>query len=236
MRHVSAVGLLLVAALSALAAPPEVPRELKCEPGQLLRIPVKGAGEIGYQPTFEDSEAFFDELLPTPGARRFVFQSLKPGTYHVTFWTLTEKGGTTCKIVVGGKPDDKKDEDKKDDEVVPPPKPAATFRAFVVYAAGVKPTAAQVGVIDGVALERALNEACAGDAARFAWRKIDRHASPATLPDGLREAWTAAQKSIAEKMSTPPMLVFQVNDRITIEPLPATGAEAAAMVAKYRGK
>ncbi len=93
--------LLLVASAATLgAAPPDVPKELKVDAGQLVRIVAKG-DKIGTARNFPDDAAFFDELAPQMGVRRYVFQATKPGTYVIAFWTTGEDYGTTCTITVG---------------------------------------------------------------------------------------------------------------------------------------
>jgi len=102
--------LFILACAHAWAAPPEVPAELSARPGQLIRVVAKGESEIGTLRNFKDDDAFFDELAPKPGQRRFVFQSDKPGVYVVGFWTKGEVEGVSCTITVG-------------DPTAPPPKP-----------------------------------------------------------------------------------------------------------------
>lgn len=113
IRYVSILAVCLaVASQTATAAPPEVPKTIQAAPSQLIRIPVKSATEIGYCATFSDEEAFFDELAPQPGVRRFIFQAAKPGRYSVAFWTKGETTGTHTTIIVGGPappPDDNVD-------------------------------------------------------------------------------------------------------------------------------
>lgn len=98
---------LFLTPVTAFSAPPEVPKEVSAKAGQLVRIAAKGAGEIGTLKNFSDEKAFFDELLPRPGERRFVFQSQDEGVYVVGFFTVGEKEGVACTITVGkGKPTD----------------------------------------------------------------------------------------------------------------------------------
>ena len=93
------------ATCTASAAPPEVPKEVKARPGQLVRVVAKGDGEIGFTRSFADDDAFFDELAPKPKEKRYVFQSDKPGVYFLAFWTKGETEGSVCIITVGdGKP------------------------------------------------------------------------------------------------------------------------------------
>jgi hypothetical protein len=91
---------LAVLALPVRAAPPDVPATLKTEPGQMVRLVVKGE-KVGTLKNFSDSDAFFDELTPRDGERRFVFQATKPGVYVVGFWTAGESEGVACTITVG---------------------------------------------------------------------------------------------------------------------------------------
>ena len=99
--RLAVVSLLLVVSC-VWAAPPEVPKELKVKPGQLVRIVAKGEGEIGTLRNFPDDVAFFDELAPKKGERRFVFQTQTLGTYVIGFWTKGELEGSSCTITVEG--------------------------------------------------------------------------------------------------------------------------------------
>ncbi len=98
--------------LSIYAGPPEVKPNYDVAVGQNVRINVKSAVEIGYVSSFTDDQAFFEELIPKTGERRFVFQSMKSGYYVIAFWTKGETSGTMTIITVGkptvpdpGKPD-----------------------------------------------------------------------------------------------------------------------------------
>lgn len=119
----------------------------------------------------------------------------------------------------------------------PDTEPVTSFHAFVIYKLGQRLSPTELGIIDGLELETALNAARGPqETANFAWRKISRDSDPSTLPAGLREAWTVAQKSIVDNNSKLPAISFKVNGKTTIEPLPTTVAEAVALVAKYRRK
>jgi hypothetical protein len=112
-----------------------------------------------------------------------------------------------------------------------PPAPVAvsSFRVFLVYEAGATLTAEQYGVLYGVDVEKALVAACNIPNAS-AWRRLDKDANPATLPAGLKEAWTAAKPAI----TAVPCIAYQVNEKVTIEPLPPTSPDTTAQIAKYR--
>ncbi len=112
--------ILLLIATTAYAAPPDVPEKVTARPGQLVRIVAKGDVEIGSLRNFTDDQAFFDELAPRKGERRFVFQCDTPGVYVVGFWTKGETEGVTTTIIVGdGKPNPQPNPDHK-----PQPDPA----------------------------------------------------------------------------------------------------------------
>jgi hypothetical protein len=100
MRRSFAILLFLALPAAALrAAPPEVPKELKAEPGQLVRIVAKG-DKLGTGKNFTDGEAFFDQLVSKPGEQRYVFQSAKSGVYVVGFVTIGESDIVFCTITV----------------------------------------------------------------------------------------------------------------------------------------
>jgi hypothetical protein len=118
-----------------------------------------------------------------------------------------------------------------------PPEPApakvTSFRVFLIYDPNATLTAEQYGVLYGVEVEKALQAACNIPSAS-AWRRLDKNTNPAnispTAAPGLKEAWTATKPAI----TTTPCIAFQVNEKITIEALPATPADAVALITKYR--
>ncbi len=230
---------LLVLFLSAVplwAAPPDVPKEYKVAPGQLVRIVAKG-DKIGYGTNFTEEQAFFDQLVSQPGEQRFVFQALKPGTYTVGFVTVGEAKIVFCTITVtGATPMPPVPPDPPVPPVPPvPPNPSevTSFRALLVYESGATITSSQYGILYGAVSEKALDAATLGDQTKFGWRRIDKDAKPDSLPAGLKEFWTAAKPKILNV----PCVVFQVNNGAPIiELLPATTAEFSALVSKYRGK
>jgi hypothetical protein len=102
----------LTTTIGILAAPPDVPRDLKVKPGQLVRVTVKGDAVIGTLKNFTDEEAFFGELVSPKGSRQFVFQAPvaqydkdgKPlpqrATYVLGWWTKGEIEGSSTTITV----------------------------------------------------------------------------------------------------------------------------------------
>src|SRR4051794_12365188 len=93
---------LFLQSLPAVAAPPELPPRVSTKPGRLVRLSVKCDGEIGTLRNFTDEQAFFEELSPRKGERRFVFQSDTPGQYVVGVWTKGDSEGAACTITVAG--------------------------------------------------------------------------------------------------------------------------------------
>jgi hypothetical protein len=108
MRGPSALLLVLATSALAVAAPPEVPKEKAVKPGQLIRVIVKTDKEIGLARNFTDEQAFFEELAPKKGERRYVFQcpdDAKPGAaFVVSWWTAGELEGVCTTFTVAGQP------------------------------------------------------------------------------------------------------------------------------------
>lgn len=236
MRFTFALAAALLFSSLTAAAPPDVPAEIKATPGQLVRVTVKTDKKIGTAKNFKDEDAFFGELLAPAGQRQYVFQPPVSGgksVYVLTFWTEGELEGATCTITVSGvtppTPPDPKPPMPPDPK---PPGPVTSFRVILVYESGATLTATQTGVLYGLPFENAIKSATTGDATKFGWRRLDKDADPSTLPTGLREVWAAAKP----QLTGVPCVVFQVNDKITIESLPATNAAGVELVTKYRGK
>lgn len=96
-----AILAVLLAAAAVHSAPPDVPKEVRANPGQPVRVTIKDGADVGYATAFDDADAFFDELAARPGQRRFVFQTNTPGRYVVVFWTKGETEGVRTTIIVG---------------------------------------------------------------------------------------------------------------------------------------
>jgi len=109
----------------------------------------------------------------------------------------------------------------------PPPGPLASFRVVLVYESGDSLTAAQRAVLYGRAVEDWLTANCTGGAA--GWRRRDKDA-PGELDPAFAPLWAA----VKPKITTTPCLVIAQNDRVTIEPPPATPEAAVALLAKYK--
>lgn len=118
MRRLLVVMTLLVSAAFLTAAPPEVPKNLKAQPGQILRINVKGDTKLGKTYNFTDDEGFFGELVSPAGTRQFMFQAPQAlpdekgkliyrgkAQYVISWWTVGEDVGTTTTIeIIGATP------------------------------------------------------------------------------------------------------------------------------------
>lgn len=105
----------LMTAAFLTAAPPEVPKNLKVQPGQLIKITVKGDAKLGKAYNFTDDEAFFEALISPPKEQRFVFQAPQAlpdekgkliyrgkAQYVISWWTVGEDVGTTTTIEIVG--------------------------------------------------------------------------------------------------------------------------------------
>jgi hypothetical protein len=233
------VCVVLVASLvsAAAAAPPEVPREVKTVPGQPVRIAVTVPkdGEIGYAAAFDESAAFFDELAPRAGQRRFYFQAAVPGRYPVVFWTRGETEGVVCVVVVAGRPPGPNPPGPNPPGPTPPgpdvaPIPEPGLRVLMVYDSGVPLTAGQVSVLFGRTVRDLLESKCVvGPGGRTReYRVYDKGADLSVAPKVWKDAMARPRASL-------PWIVVS-NGKAGYEgPLPATVPEAVALVNKFAG-
>ena len=241
MIRILAITAVLLGSLGAIAAPPDLklPAELKPEKGFVTYTPPADVAAINYlldglsafpQPLLHDKRAL---VIPTKGETA--------GRYRLIVSATNGKGELTVVdtwVVLGDAP-------KVDPKVdpVPPPKPVDppapvkvdSFYVLLVRDNGATYLPEQIGILDGVKVETAMKDATKGDAAKFAYRRIDAKADPATLPAGLAAVWTKARASIAKEGSTLPLIVVAVNDVVYIDSLPATAEATAAHITKLRG-
>lgn len=237
-RWFTAPCVIFVATVLGFAAPPTVtvPDKVYAEVGDWAFFTVvtdgKGTKVVSLTPGLKRFPA--DKLKDV---NEFGFRATTPGSYQVLVYSGNAEGASEPKIVTvvfGGSPIPPGPVPPGPEPPPVPPVPVAitSFRVFLVYDSTKRLTPVQNGVLFGETLEKALTTATVGDEAKFTWRRIDIGSEPAPLPGGLREAWAAAKPQI----TSVPAIVLQVNNTITIESLPTTGADAAALVVKYRGK
>lgn len=171
-----------------------------------------------------------------------------PGLYRVelNIAVLDKSGNTSLDFVermikIGTGPNPPPDVDPDVDPVPDPdvdptpdptPKTVTSFRVILVYESGQTLPASQVGILYGAKLEAAMNGATSGGGDQFGWRRLDKNDDHSGLPAGMKDVWS----TVKPKITTTPSMVIQVNDKIIIEPLPATPEEAAALIVKHRGK
>lgn len=110
-----------------------------------------------------------------------------------------------------------------------PPQPVKSFQVLIVFESGATYTAAQNGVLYGKAVEDYLTARCTGGKA--GWGRRDKDTDPAADTSGLKALWAA----VKPKVTGVPCLAIAVNETVTLEPLPATPAEAVALLKKYAG-
>lgn len=210
------VSSVLVLALAAplLAAPPEVPREVKAQPGQPVRVLVKG-GELGFKATFADDEAFFDELTAKDGQRRFMFQATKPGRYAVVFWTKGETDGAVTTIVVGDSVDPKPDPDPKP-KPEPDPKPAPVSASWVIVVEETtQRTPATSAVLSDLAMWRRI------EAKGVKWRLYDKDSA---------DAKAKQYDQFAAPVGLPAVLLLDAGGKVVkAVKLPATAGELESL-------
>lgn len=227
-RFISSLALAVGVALGVCAAPPDVPKELKVDPGQLVRVVVKG-DKIGTARNFDDTQAFFDELAPQPGTRRYVFQATKPGVYVVSFWTVGEDYGVSTTITVGTPipPTPPIPPGPIPPGPMPNPGPVTSFHVVLIFESGDTLTPAQRAVIYGRAVEDYLTGVCT-DGVK-GWRRRDKDA-PGEADPTMAALWAAVQP----KITTTPAVAVEVNGKVEIIPLDATPAAMVATLKKYR--
>lgn len=219
--------LLLFAATVAWAAPPEAPKTVPARVGEVVSFSLKvpAGKKLGMHTPHPDSDLFIARLWSEdPAVYNFMAQPKKAGKFVIVWWTADETSGVNTVIDAGGTPP------------VPPDPPAPTtvtsFRTFIVYEAGQTMSATQNSIIYGKDVEAALNQSMNGLAVdKTGWRRTDKDADPSTMLSGFKDVWAAAKP----KITAVPCIVFQVDSKITIEPLPPTIADTTAMIAKYRG-
>jgi hypothetical protein len=108
-------SLLLAAAATTDAAPPEAPKEpVKAKVGKpsLIDLKVVDKGAFGYALGFDKADCPFVRLYADDATTAsFMAIPEKAGTYYVTFWTVGEKGYSQLVLVV------------EEDKPKPPPAP-----------------------------------------------------------------------------------------------------------------
>ena len=129
----------------------------------------------------------------------------------------------------GPRPPPKPDDPPKPKPDEPPPKPATTFQVLLVFESGDTLTAAQSGVLYGAEVEKYLTARCTGGKA--GWGRRDKDADLAGDTTPLKGLWSA----VKPKVTSTPALAIAVDDKVTLEPLPATPAAAVELLKKYAG-
>lgn len=230
-------GSLLAVALSVVpvsAAPPDVPKRVSLQAGQPHPFVVRAAAKFTAVPAFDAGEASLTESAsPSPEWRVFTFYSLRPGLFSVTFLTDGERVGSYTTFEVGGQPVPPGPGPTPPGPVPPdpPPGPVTSFRAIIVTERTDTLTAVQTGIIYGKAVETVLGALTTKDALVPGWRRRDKDA-PATGDTAAMNRFWAAAKPLVPRT---PCIAFEVNGKVTVEPLPATTLETLALINKYAG-
>lgn len=207
---------------------------VRAHPAGLVKV-VKKKGPRDISAKFVDGTGFVeDRTYDGP----FVFVVTAAGTGRVELDVIpiglkAEADIVSAVIDVGAgegpRPPPKPDDPPKPKPDEPPPKPATTFQVLMVFESGDTLTAAQNGVLYGKAVEDYLTARCTGGKA--GWGRRDKDADPATDTTPLKGLWAA----VKPKVTSTPALAIAVDDRVTLEPLPATPAAAVELLKKYSG-
>jgi hypothetical protein len=224
---------LLLAASAALAAPPalDIPAEVRPVQGYARVSPKTDAVSVTY--------VSLDGLYPFPAdelkdPRRFVLPvgGVKAGRYRYVAVAASKDGEQATAefaVVVGDAPPGPTPPGPTPPD--PAPVPVTTFRVVIVYESSTTLTAAQTGIIFGNAVETYLTARTTKDGQTAGWRRRDKDDAGAGDTAGMNALWAAAKP----KVTSVPCLAIQVNDKITLEPLPATAAETVALLKRYAG-
>jgi hypothetical protein len=158
-----------------------------------------------------------------------------PGTYKIQ---LVKNGEGKGPPVRNGAPIDLEVQG-----AIPPPKPpkpeppkpepvvVKSFRVFLVYESMNTLTGPQNSVIYWPAVEDFLNATCTGG--KLGWARRDKDTS-GKYDTAKQSVWDAVKADFAPPKNTKtPAVVIQVNDKITIEPLPPTPAAMVELLKKY---
>lgn len=111
----------------------------------------------------------------------------------------------------------------------PTPVPVTSFRVILVYESGDTLTAAQTGVLYGKTVEDYLNLKCTKDGADPGWRRRDKDAATTGDTATMNALWGTVKPAV----TSTPAFAIEVNRKVTIEPLPATTADALTLLKKY---
>lgn len=211
-RYVFALAVTLAAFAAALAEPPIVVSEMKVEPGQLYRIPVKlknEKAELGQAKNFADDQAFFGEMFGPKGQRTFMFQAPalkkdaggndiapKRTNFVVSWWVVGESEGSTTTLVLdyeaAPKPEPKPGPQPKPEPPKPDPKPEPVVppgKRFILIIEETGEAVASRGIVfaDAALAARTKDQG-------HKWRVVDKDnrtaagATPADIEPYLKEA------------------------------------------------
>lgn len=180
-RRIYAALLVLVATVAtALSAPPDAPKTIQVEPGEITEVSVKvpTGAEIGF--SLVGKAAFREVKSDDPTVRVYWFHTTKQGTYTVVWWTKGETTSVRTVLQVGA-PAPAPAPPAPGPTPAPAPTPSADapipgpgFRVLVVY----DPlklttlTEAQKGAIFAQDVRDYLNKTCpiGPDGTKAEWR------------------------------------------------------------------
>ena len=118
---------------------------------------------------------------------------------------------------------------------VTPPGPVTGLRVLIVFESGDNLTREQLNVLNSTKLIAALNEKCVKDASgRAEWRKWDKTSIDRTGLKNESAVWQELWKSAAPKLTSLPMVIIATDQSAVAHKLPATEAEALALLAKIQ--
>lgn len=171
-----------------------------------------------------------------------MFLATTPGTVRVTVWQngkgATGGPGKVAEYILnltGGLPPPGPGPGPGPGPFPPPPPPppvVSSFRVIYVTESATNLTKTQNAVINSQATVAYLNSKVTKTNNWPDWRSYDPQTGAEKDYPGLSAMWTAAKPAI----TTVPCVVIQVNGNVTIEPFPASAAEALTLLKKYGGQ
>lgn len=113
----------------------------------------------------------------------------------------------------------------------PQPEPVKSFRVIFAFETSSTLTAAQTGVIYARDVQNYLNSHCTKESNFSEWRRYDQNVNTSNELPNMKALWAAVQP----KLTVLPCLVIEKNGKADILPLPATVADALAVLKSYGG-
>jgi len=217
-------------AAAALGADVKVSGDTKVDAGKMARLKVDAPAEKAViWDVFPEGRADVEEL---DGGRLLL--TGPAGTYTVKARVIGFDGkkatvdtGRATVVIGTPAPEPPPVPPGPDPGPTPPPGPVTSFRVVLVYESGDTLTAKQNAVLYGKDVEAYLAARCG----KTGWGRRDKDTDPAADTTDLKDVWAA----VKPKLTSTPCFAIAANGVVTLEPFPATPADAVALLKRYAG-